>query len=77
MRGARCTGATTRPNTTSPNSNLRTACGAPMVLQEYFVPTRSLQTFARALGDVLRRHGVNVVNVSVRHAFSDDETLMS
>ncbi|MBN3761214.1 FAD-binding protein [Burkholderia sp. Ac-20365] len=47
------------------------------VLQEYFVPARSLQTFSQALGAVLREHGVNTVNVSVRHASSDDETLMS
>jgi FAD/FMN-containing dehydrogenase/SAM-dependent methyltransferase len=47
------------------------------VLQEYFVPAHALTAFADAMGDVLRHYDVNTVNVSVRHAFADDETIMS
>ncbi|MDC6130929.1 FAD-binding protein [Burkholderia gladioli] len=47
------------------------------VLQEYFVPVRQLECFAAAMGEVLRRHRVNAVNVSIRHARADEETLMS
>ncbi len=47
------------------------------VLQEYFVPAAQMARFAKALGTVLRRHRVNAVNVSVRHARADEATLMS
>ncbi|KTT40869.1 FAD-binding oxidoreductase [Pseudomonas oryzihabitans] len=47
------------------------------VLQEYFVPVAQFATFAEKLSQTLRRHRVNAVNVSVRHAKSDDQTLLS
>jgi FAD/FMN-containing dehydrogenase/SAM-dependent methyltransferase len=47
------------------------------VLQEYFVPASALGTFAQAMGRVLSRHKVNVVNISIRHALADDRTVMA
>jgi FAD/FMN-containing dehydrogenase len=47
------------------------------VLQEYFVPAAVVDQFAPAMGVVLARHKVNVVNVSIRHALADDCTVMA
>jgi hypothetical protein len=47
------------------------------VLQEYFVPVDRLDAFVARMGDVLRRHRVNVVNVSIRHALPDPGSLLA
>ena len=47
------------------------------VLQEYFVPVQRLQEFVPKMGDILRRHRVNALNVSIRHAMPDTETVMN
>ena len=47
------------------------------VLQEYFVPVDKFDDFVERMGEILNRHKVNVINVSVRHASADTETLMS
>lgn len=47
------------------------------VLQEYFVPASAVSSFAKAMGTVLARHEVNVVNISVRHALGDSGTVMA
>ena len=47
------------------------------ILQEYFVPVAQFEAFAVALGKTLKKHRVNVVNVSVRHACEDVQTLMN
>jgi FAD/FMN-containing dehydrogenase len=47
------------------------------VLQEYFVPVARLDEATRAIGEVLKRHRVNVINVSIRHAVSDPGTLLA
>ncbi|MGV3709369.1 MAG: FAD-binding oxidoreductase [Gemmatimonas sp.] len=44
------------------------------VLQEYFVPVDSVALFVDRMGDILRKHSVNVVNVSIRHALPDPGT---
>lgn len=49
----------------------RTRAMSTYALQEYFVPRAAFEPFARGLGDVLRRHRVAAVNVSVRHAGAD------
>ncbi|MBC8087539.1 MAG: FAD-binding oxidoreductase, partial [Phycisphaerae bacterium] len=41
------------------------------VLQEYFVPVDSLMPFVVRMREVLQRHNVNMVNVSIRHALPD------
>jgi FAD/FMN-containing dehydrogenase len=47
------------------------------VLQEYFVPTDSFDVFVPRMRKVLRDHGVNALNVSVRHALPDSGTLLA
>jgi FAD/FMN-containing dehydrogenase/uncharacterized membrane protein YhaH (DUF805 family) len=41
------------------------------VLQEYFVPVDKFDEFVPKMAEVLRKHKVNVINVSVRHAYKD------
>jgi FAD/FMN-containing dehydrogenase len=47
------------------------------VLQEYFVPADSLPSFVPRMGQILRAHHVNVVNVSIRHALPDLGTYLA
>ncbi|MDN8617047.1 FAD-binding protein [Variovorax ginsengisoli] len=47
------------------------------VLQEYFVPVEQLEAFVPLMAAVLRRHRVNALNVSIRHAMPDPNTLLS
>ena len=47
------------------------------VLQEYFVPVNQFEEFVPRLRDILTRHDVNVVNVSVRHATQDPGVLLA
>lgn len=47
------------------------------VLQEYFVPTEQLTTFVPRMAAIFRKHHVNVINVSIRHARQDPGTLLA
>ena len=47
------------------------------VLQEYFVPIARFDEFVPRMRDVLRRHHVNVINVSIRHAKADPGSLLA
>ncbi|MFT3996266.1 MAG: FAD-binding oxidoreductase [Asticcacaulis sp.] len=47
------------------------------VLQEYFVPEDRFDDFLPRLRDILRRHHVNVLNVSIRHTHADPDTLLN
>lgn len=47
------------------------------VLQEYFVPVGRFDEFVPKMAEILGRHRVNSVNVSVRHAFSDPGSLLA
>jgi len=47
------------------------------VLQEYFVPTERLETFVPRMAEILNRHHVNAINVSIRHARPDPGTLLA
>jgi len=47
------------------------------VLQEYFVPAANFAPFVADLREVLRRHHVNVINISIRHARQDTGTLLA
>lgn len=53
------------------------ADGSVYALQEYFVPVAALERFAGQLRAILRRHAVNVINVSIRHAHKDPGTLLA
>ena len=47
------------------------------VLQEYFVPVDKLASFVPKLAEILNRHGVNTINISIRHAKQDPGTLLA
>ena len=47
------------------------------VLQEYFVPVERFDEFVPKMTEVLRRHRVNMLNISVRHAFADPGSLLA
>jgi FAD/FMN-containing dehydrogenase len=47
------------------------------LLQEYFVPLDRFDEFAARMREVLRRHQVNVVNVSIRHATPNPGSLLA
>lgn len=51
--------------------------GTIYALQEYFVPVGAMERFADRLRTILRRHRVNVINVSIRHARKDPGTLLA
>jgi FAD/FMN-containing dehydrogenase len=47
------------------------------VLEEYFVPLMRFDDFVQRMRNILQRHDVNVINVSVRHANSDPGSLLA
>lgn len=47
------------------------------VLQEYFVPVDHFDGFAAKMSEIFTRFGANVINVSIRHATADPDTLLS
>jgi SAM-dependent methyltransferase len=47
------------------------------VLQEYFVPVGRFDEFVPKMAEILKRHRVNMLNISVRHALKDPGTVMA
>jgi FAD/FMN-containing dehydrogenase len=47
------------------------------VLQEYFVPIERFEPFVARMAEILRRHRVNVLNVSIRHALPDPGSMLA
>lgn len=47
------------------------------VLQEYFVGVDKLIEFSGKMAEIFQRHGVNVINVSIRHAYTDPGSLLA
>lgn len=47
------------------------------VLQEYFVPVARFDEFIPRMREIFRRHRVNVINVSIRHATADPGSLLA
>lgn len=47
------------------------------VLQEYFVPVARFNDFVPRMAEILQRHRVNMVNISVRHAHADPGSLLA
>jgi FAD/FMN-containing dehydrogenase len=47
------------------------------VLQEYFVPTDRFDEFHPKMAEILNRHHVNVVNVSIRHSPRDPGSMLA
>lgn len=54
----------------------RTRRFSTYLLQEYFIPVPAFLDFARAMSRILRRHDVNLLNVSIRHAPADRDSLL-
>lgn len=47
------------------------------VLQEYFIPVDSFSVFMPRIRRILQSHGVNAVNISVRHALPDPGSFLA
>lgn len=47
------------------------------VLEEYFIPVGRFAEFTGKMKVILASHAANVINVSIRHAAKDDESLMA
>ncbi|TNE92375.1 MAG: FAD-binding oxidoreductase [Deltaproteobacteria bacterium] len=47
------------------------------VLQEYFIPVEHFADFVPKMAEVFTKHEVNVVNVSIRHASAEPDSLLS
>ena len=47
------------------------------VLQEYFIPVQNIKSFIPKMKSVFDKYSVNVINVSLRHAYPDKETYLS
>jgi FAD/FMN-containing dehydrogenase len=47
------------------------------VLQEYFIPVNNINSFIPKMKAIYDRYAVNVINVSLRHAYPDEETYLS
>lgn len=46
-------------------------------LREYFVPVENFSSFAQKMKHIFQKHEVNIINVSIRHALPDPDTLLS
>tara|TARA_R110002110_G_scaffold404606_1_gene623128 strand:- start:154021 stop:156459 length:2439 start_codon:yes stop_codon:yes gene_type:complete len=47
------------------------------VLREYFVPVENFAQFVPKMKKIFNEHDVNILNVSIRHVFADEGTLLS
>ncbi|WP_249364691.1 FAD-binding protein [Pseudoalteromonas rubra] len=47
------------------------------VLREYFVPVERFDHFSEKMADIFKKHEVNVLNVSIRHALPDTGSLLA
>lgn len=46
-------------------------------LQEYFIPIEQFDAFYPQMVDILKKHHVNVINISIRHANADSGSLLA
>lgn len=54
----------------------RTRSMSTYVLQEYFIPERHFEPFARGMARLLRKHDVEALNISIRHSPADRLSLL-
>lgn len=47
------------------------------VLQEYFVPVKRFDEFMPLMAEIFKRHNVNIINISIRHALADNGSMMA
>jgi len=50
---------------------------ATYVLREYFIPVEKFDVFVQKMREIFTRHQANIINVSIRHAHPDPDTLLS
>lgn len=55
----------------------RTRAFSTYLLQEYFIPVPAFAGFGREMARILRKHEVNALNISIRHASTDATSLMA
>lgn len=54
----------------------RTRAISTYVLQEYFIRVRHIPAYMREMAALIRRHGAEVLNVSIRHSGADQAALL-
>lgn len=54
----------------------RTRLMSTYVLQEYFIPVRNFEPFAKSMATVLKKYNVEALNVSIRHSPADKVSLL-
>lgn len=47
------------------------------ILQEYFIPVENFEAFVPKMRDIFKAHDVNVLNVSIRHATAEPDSLLT
>lgn len=47
------------------------------VLHEYFIPLRNIASYMERMAELLQRHEVNMLNISLRHAVADDGSILA
>lgn len=55
----------------------RTRRFSTYLLQEYFIPMAGFHSFARQITAILRQHGVQALNISIRHSPPDRDSLLA
>ncbi len=46
------------------------------ILQEYFIPVEQYHTFVKYLKTIIKKYGINILNISIRHVSADKETVL-
>ncbi len=46
-------------------------------LREYFVPVENFDSFATKMAAIFKKHQANIINVSIRHALPDSDSLLA
>jgi FAD/FMN-containing dehydrogenase len=47
------------------------------VLQEYFIPIDKIESFTKEMTKIYKRFNANIINISLRHAYKDEGSLLS
>jgi hypothetical protein len=47
------------------------------VLQEYFIPKKNIEAFTPIMKSIYDKYNTNIVNISLRHAYPDNESYLS
>ncbi|MGB8367543.1 MAG: FAD-binding oxidoreductase [Candidatus Babeliales bacterium] len=47
------------------------------ILQEYFIPIEQYHTFTKQFKAIIKKHNINMLNISIRHVPADKETVLA